>query len=182
MRTLILGATALAVLAIAAPASAKDRYDRNGNGLPDYRERAYADLNGNGVLDYRERRVTDINRNGVADWRERWIDMNRNRVDDRREGYRYGMRYANNYGRNDCPPGLAKKRNGCVPPGQVGRNWERGYRMPNDYAYTGYEQIPVRYRDQYDLDRDYNYVYRDNRIYVIDRRTSLIERIIDNLR
>jgi len=98
MRNLILGATSLAVIAFAAPAAAQNRYDRNANGVPDYRERAFADLNGNGILDHRERRVTDINRNGTADWRERWIDANRNRIDDRQEGYRYGMRFANNRG------------------------------------------------------------------------------------
>jgi len=178
MRILAITAGAIALTAIASPASAQIRYDRNGNGVPDYREQAYADLNGNGILDYRERRSVDINRNGIADWRERFIDMNRNRIDDRQEGYRYSMRW----GANACPRGLAKKNNNCLPPGQVGRNWTRGYRVPNGYDYTAYNNIPVRYRDQYRLDRNYNYVYRDNRIYVVDRRTSLIERIIDNLR
>jgi hypothetical protein len=177
MRTLILGACVVAVSAIAAPASAQSRYDRNANGIPDYRERAFADLNGNGILDYRERATVDLNRNGVADWNERFIDRNRNGVDDRREGYRYSMRW----GANACPPGLAKRDNGCMPPGQVVR-WTRGARIPHGYAYTSYDRIPVRYRERYSLSPNYNYVYRDNRIYVVDRRTSLIDRIIDNLR
>ena len=180
MRNIILGASALAVVAIASPAAAQSRYDRNGNGVPDYRERAYADLNGNGVLDYRETRSTDVNRNGIADWRERFIDANRNRIDDRQEGYRYKM----NWTRDDsCASGVAKRNMKCVSPNKVAREeWKRGYRVPNGYDYTGYNDIPVRYRSQYDLNRNYNYVYRDNQIYVVNRRTSLVERIIDNLR
>ena len=54
--------------------------------------------------------------------------------------------------------------------------------MPEGYGYTSYDRIPARYRNQYDLNRDHDYVYRDDRIYVVDRRTSLVERIIDNLR
>jgi hypothetical protein len=40
----------------------------------------------------------------------------------------------------------------------------------------------MRYRTQYGLNRNYNYVYRDNQIYVVNRNTNLVERIIDNLR
>lgn len=182
MKNMIIGASAIALFAFAAPAAAQSRYDRNANGVPDYRERAYADLNGNGILDARERRVTDINRNGVADWRERFIDMNRNRVDDRREGYRYGMRFSNDYGRNICPPGLAKKHNGCMPPGQAKRLFREGQRVPGGYGYyTPYSNIPVQYRNQYNLDPNYRYIYRDNNIYVVDPRTSLVQRIISAL-
>ncbi len=28
-----------------------------------------------------------------------------------------------------CPPGLAKKNNGCLPPGQA-KNWQRGQQLP----------------------------------------------------
>lgn len=31
--------------------------------------------------------------------------------------------------RRSCPPGLAKKNNGCMPPGQA-RKWELGHRLP----------------------------------------------------
>jgi len=33
-----------------------------------------------------------------------------------------------------CPPGLAKKHNGCMPPGQV-RRWHRGYPLPRDVIF-----------------------------------------------
>jgi len=33
-----------------------------------------------------------------------------------------------------CPPGLAKKDNGCMPPGQA-KKWRRGYALPSDVIY-----------------------------------------------
>jgi Ni/Co efflux regulator RcnB len=33
-----------------------------------------------------------------------------------------------------CPPGLAKKNNGCLPPGQV-KKWRRGLPLPSDVIY-----------------------------------------------
>ena len=34
----------------------------------------------------------------------------------------------------NCPPGLAKKRNGCMPPGQA-KQWHRGAPLPRDVVY-----------------------------------------------
>lgn len=33
-----------------------------------------------------------------------------------------------------CPPGLAKKNNGCRPPGQT-KHWKKGARIPQDVEY-----------------------------------------------
>lgn len=33
-----------------------------------------------------------------------------------------------------CPPGLAKKNNGCLPPGQA-KQWRKGYPLPQDVVY-----------------------------------------------
>ena len=42
--------------------------------------------------------------------------------------------YRDEYGRSgSCPPGLAKKDNGCMPPGQA-RRWSAGSHIPADYA------------------------------------------------
>jgi hypothetical protein len=30
----------------------------------------------------------------------------------------------------DCPPGLAKKKNGCTPPGQARKEWSIGEKLP----------------------------------------------------
>ena len=100
-----------------------------------------------------------------------------------REGDRYSSRYNRDdrrYGYNNyrrCPHGLAKKHNGCMAPGQY-RKWARGGRVPSGYGYTPYDQIPQRYVDQYDLDRNNRYIYRDNTIYQVDPRTQIIQQIL----
>jgi len=39
--------------------------------------------------------------------------------------------FLNTYGRGNCPPGLAKKNNGCLPPGQAKKRYVVGQRLPN---------------------------------------------------
>jgi len=47
---------------------------------------------------------------------------------DRRSVREY---YGAQYSAGRCPPGLAKKNNGCLPPGQA-RKWRLGYPLPLD--------------------------------------------------
>jgi hypothetical protein len=102
------------------------------------------------------------------------IPDSRDRVDNRPAG---------RYGANDCPPGLAAKNNGCLPPGQARKMFDVGQRLPAGYnSYTRYGDIPATYRDQYGLTEDYRYIYRDQAVYVVDPRTNLVTRIIDRLR
>lgn len=150
------------------------RLDTNANGIPDYREARLADVNNNGIPDARERRMVDLNGNGIADYRERLIDLNRDGIDDRAQ---------NRYGGNVCPPGLAKKTPACIPPGQARRMFNVGQRVPTGFnRYTGLNDIPVDYRDDipdiYRTDQ-YRYIYRDNRVYVVDRTTRIVRSIID---
>lgn len=57
--------------------------------------------------------------------REHFADNHRTIVHEYyRESWRSGR----------CPPGLAKKRNGCLPPGQA-RRWEYGRRLPRDVIF-----------------------------------------------
>ena len=37
--------------------------------------------------------------------------------------------YRPEFASGHCPPGLAKKHNGCLPPGQA-KQWKRGARLP----------------------------------------------------
>jgi Ni/Co efflux regulator RcnB len=71
----------------------------------------------------------------------------------RDEVHRY---YVEHYGGpKGCPPGLAKKHNGCLPPGQA-RKWEVGHPLPRDVVvYTVPQPVltylppaPVGYRYQ----------------------------------
>ena len=43
--------------------------------------------------------------------------------------------FAQKYGGN-CPPGLAKKNNGCLPPGQATKRYVVGQRLPREVVYV----------------------------------------------
>lgn len=49
----------------------------------------------------------------------------------RRAAYDY---YGPQFRSGNCPPGLAKKGNGCQPPGQA-KKWRVGSRLPSDVVY-----------------------------------------------
>ena len=55
---------------------------------------------------------------------------------DRNEIYSY---YRGQYAAGNCPPGLAKKNNGCMPPGQAKRAWTMNQPLP---AGVLYEVLP----------------------------------------
>jgi Ni/Co efflux regulator RcnB len=42
--------------------------------------------------------------------------------------------YSGEFESGHCPPGLAKKNNGCLPPGQA-KKWRRGQPIPSDVIY-----------------------------------------------
>ena len=43
--------------------------------------------------------------------------------------------YRTEYSAGRCPPGLAKKNNGCLPPGQVNRAWIIGQPLPSEIRF-----------------------------------------------
>lgn len=50
--------------------------------------------------------------------------------------------YSEQYRVGKCPPGLAKKNNGCMPPGQA-RKWSVGQSLPRDVVYYPVPQSVV---------------------------------------
>lgn len=42
--------------------------------------------------------------------------------------------YVEQFNTGRCPPGLAKKHNGCMPPGQA-KKWQLGYPLPRNVTY-----------------------------------------------
>jgi hypothetical protein len=83
------------------------------------------------------------------------------------------------YGAGGCPPGLAKKHNGCMPPGQARKLYNVGQRWPGNYGNRwDYNQIPNDWRQRYDLNPYDNYYYGDGYLYRVDPKTRLIESII----
>jgi hypothetical protein len=86
------------------------------------------------------------------------------------------------YGTGGCPPGLAKKNNGCLPPGQAKKRYNIGQRYPSSYGYNwNYNQIPYDLRQQYGFDPRQNYYYGDGYLYQVDPKTMLIQQVVSAL-
>lgn len=89
-------------------------------------------------------------------------------LDDDSRFVRYGM---------SCPPGLAKKGNGCLPPGQAKKLFGVGQRLEAAW-FDGYRP-PAEYRSFYHDGPDHYYRYDDDGyIYRADRGSDLISAII----
>ena len=98
-------------------------------------------------------------------------------------GHGHGRGHDEGFGFADrgCPPGLAKKHNGCMPPGQArklyrGERWRSGYASPYSYG-----RIPYDLRRRYDLTPRYRYYYDNGYLYAVDPRTMLIAQVISGL-
>ena len=74
---------------------------------------------------------------------------------------------------NGCPPGLAKKNNGCLPPGQAKKFL--GARLQNAFANT---QLPYQYRSWYRDDGDHFFRSGDGYIYRVNRSNDLVDGLI----
>lgn len=123
-------AAALVAAAFAVPAFAKDHGDKGeGRGHGKGRDRQ----------EERAERRDDVRQGGYFTDRQR----------DQARRY-----YVEHYGgRKGCPPGLAKKNNGCMPPGQA-RKWAVGQPVPAGVVVytvpppvlTALPPVPVGYR------------------------------------
>lgn len=80
------------------------------------------------------------------------------------------------YGPN-CPPGLARKGNGCLPPGQAKKMFRMGDRLQS--GLFGATALPVAYRAFYADTPDYRYSYDENGyIYRVDNDSDLVSGLI----
>lgn len=88
----------------------------------------------------------------------------------------------NGYGTGGCPPGLAKKNNGCLPPGQAKKLYNVGQRWPGSYGQMwNYNQVPYDLRSRYGFDPSDRYYYGDGYVYRVDPRTMLIQQVVSAL-
>ena len=81
---------------------------------------------GKGKDDRRERRDDDRGE-------RRDGERKRNHFEDRHRVIVHEY-YTEQYRGGRCPPGLAKKHNGCMPPGQA-KKWEYGRPLPREVVY-----------------------------------------------
>ncbi|MEO6432443.1 MAG: hypothetical protein ABIO29_00490 [Sphingomicrobium sp.] len=95
---------------------------------------------------------------------------------------KYGKGSLYGYGQGVCPPGLAKKNNGCLPPGKVKKMYATGQRYPQNYGNMwNYNQIPTDLRNQYGFQPNNNYYYGNGYLYQVDPRTRLIQQVVSAL-
>lgn len=77
-----------------------------------------------------------------------------------------------------CPPGLAKKGNGCNPPGQV-RHWQLGQALPSNAMWYELENDLVRQLGQPPV--GYRYAGVDNNILLLELGTQVVVDVIQAL-
>lgn len=95
-----------------------------------------------------------------------------------RRGNRVNARYSE-YGLasalvNGCPPGLAMKDNGCMPPGQYKKQF-MGQVLPAGYRDNA---LPYALRNLYRDDAETYYRYGDGYLYQVDRSSNLVSSLL----
>jgi hypothetical protein len=116
----------------------------------------FADLSGDRVF-----RVRDVDR-GVV----RFRDVDRDELFARRLGYGVG----------GCPPGLAKKGNGCMPPGQAAKFI--GQPLIRATRFGALEPLPRSFNSLFYDNNDYYYRYGGGYVYRVDRHDDLISGLV----
>ncbi len=120
---------------------------------------------------------------GKADREERG-DKGGNQKGERREHFesRHNVLvrdyYESHYRDGRCPPGLAKKHNGCMPPGQA-KKWQMGHQVPNNVIfYSVPQQLVLQIGPP---PSGYRYVRVDSDILMIAIGTRMVVDAIQNL-
>jgi Ni/Co efflux regulator RcnB len=86
--------------------------------------------------------------------------------------------YTKQYSAKRCPPGLAKKNNGCMPPGQA-KKWAVGHALPRDVIYY---PVPSTVSVRLGVPPSgYRYVRVANDILLIAIGTSMVVDAIEDL-
>ena len=74
--------------------------------------------------------------------------------------------------RYHCPPGLAKKHNGCLPPGQAKKRYRIGERLPDDIVLV---PVPVVLRERLaPVPAGYEYVQVDKDVLLISEASKKV--------
>ena len=86
---------------------------------------------------------------------------------------KFGDVFDHGRGFNGCPPGLDKKDNGCLPPGQAKKFL--GARLQTGFANS---LLPYQYRSWYRDDDDHFFRSGDGFIYRVNRSNDLVDGLI----
>ncbi len=158
-------ALAIASLFIAGPVFAKDKGDDDGRDKHSQKREAKEDKR----ADKEEKR---------AEKRERKEIQQGTYFNDQQRTY-VREYYTTNYGGGKrCPPGLAKKNNGCMPPGQA-RNWVVGQPVPSGVVVYTVAQPVIRMLPP--APYGYRYVRIGGDIVLVQQQNNIIVDIIQAL-
>ncbi len=95
---------------------------------------------------------------------------------DRVVVYQY---YRTEYSAGRCPPGLAKKGNGCLPPGQATKLWVIGQPLPPAVIY---EPVPRAVVQQLaPVPPGYDYVRVDNDVLLMDMTNRMVADVVNDI-
>ena len=149
-RVLVLAVSALAV-GLASPAWAEKDKDKGGKG-----KHGHGDRGGPAVVVQPVRVVVP--------------DRDRTIV------YQY---YRSEYSAGRCPPGLAKKGNGCLPPGQAKKLWVIGQPLPPAVVY---QPVPPAVVQQLaPVPPGYEYVRVDDDVLLMDMTNRMVADAVNDL-
>ena len=95
---------------------------------------------------------------------------------DRTVVYTY---YRTEFAAGRCPPGLARKGNGCLPPGQARKLWAVGQPLPPTVVY--YPVPPVLVQQLAPVPPGYEYVQVDNDVLLMDTVNRMVADVIRDL-
>lgn len=87
--------------------------------------------------------------------------------------------YRNEFATGNCPPGLAKKNNGCLPPGQAKKLWSIGQPLP--LALVFYPLPTVLLSTLTPPPAGYQYVRVDDDVLLMITATRIISSLVANL-
>jgi Ni/Co efflux regulator RcnB len=153
-------ALAIASLFVAGPVFAKDHGDDHGKGQEKHAQK-HEDKN--------ERQ---------ADKRQR-EDIKHGAYFNDRQRSSVREYYSQNYGGGKrCPPGLAKKNNGCMPPGQA-KNWSVGQPIPRGVTIYTVPQPVIRQLPP--APYGYRYARIGGDIVLVQQQNNIIVDIIQGL-
>ena len=98
--------------------------------------------------------------------------------DDHHRGLAHDY-YSQQFQSGRCPPGLAKKNNGCLPPGQAKKQFVVGQVLPRDVIYYN---VPLALVSQFPpAPAGYRYVRVDNDVLLMSLTTRIVMDALRNL-
>jgi Ni/Co efflux regulator RcnB len=158
MRAVSIAFVAILCTALTAPASADNDKDKgHGHGGPKVEKNDNDQGHGNSAIAVAPRQIVIIDR-------------------DRDTIRTY---YRNEFVAGNCPPGLAKKNNGCLPPGQTNRTWAVGQSLPLEILY---QPMPRELWTQLTPPPPgYEYARVDDNIVLISTATRVIAGMLGNI-